>query len=1159
MTAPLPPRRTGIAPRVGRPRLTPEESAALQRLVDLSDIDRERRREEALRAPERGRAGAEQTRTLVSYLLREGVPRSRKELDSALRWISDPNAKLSEMPSEALVLDLLVGLTPLLGEAQSGRDLWRDVSQGETSGWTVLAAAGVLPIFGYVKDAETFARNLQRVTRGADITRGRALAGVAYAGEKLTGEASVKIGNVVFRGANHQDARLKAVAELGEDAVRAAYAEQGAQAIEGFPTSARPHVSRVVGQTIAEQTGQTRTRLMSGNLTTEQMRAAQGLPVSPAAQRALANAEQVPEPPRPEVAAIRAQFPSSDDLRLAPWKGVRECAAGHCYAASEALYHMLGGKEAGWKPMHMKVEVEGRTIPHWFLQNENTGEVLDVTADQFPFALDYSQAKGKGFQTKDPSLRARMFIQRAQRDYMPQIPIESKSHLLVPALRDAPPAFQEALRDEIQGALTGENGEDLVARILGVDPVSVDPGTGVWEGSRTPNSVYTFLGLDDTISRKLAVAHSIARGQEAATWWRLAQAGEDATPGIVVRNISDAQHARLAEIAPELGSTHVGNEALFVNFSGDPQFEQRITEALTAVVDDASDFTLHQGQFHSEYIGSPEEFRAVFSDPQEYRDVVGGLVELTAPIYRGTAEQLGDLDRYAPAMRDYLNRILPEERIARYTGTIPEEAHKMQLLSDAQRQLADEIFSTLPEARVMASGALAGIAKRGWYEASARAIAEVFGPDASRFAALLASLSPQTSVENNLSTALEMWANWTAAGRPVNPDAIDKILEQSVPFRDLKKVPVKDLRRKVGRAITELGVQAPLPPRTMKRRFVGPPELKTPDLLSASEAREWLGALPEETQRKLAVLPGWRANTITSLSATDPGAIMLSGPKVDSFMRNLLGDTERVTLDTWMARLANVKQKIFSGKKLVGDVGPGQGPGYFAYSARVRETADLLTRMTGEVWSPAEVQEALWSWGWTLGELSGGGRKTTFAAQIPNVTAEALQRTPTFNELLLKPANARRLERMQGAGEKIGQAPQIPMKGGVVPEGGVRPADLEQLAENLFRSRNDDAAIIAMLGAGAGGSMLAAGDDDTQQAGLGLLGFSLLGPAVARQRIGRLGTTPNRWLTPDLGYLGDDARDVPTFLRRARQAGIAGEPSAVAQEYYRSKIFGGAF
>lgn len=74
---------------------------------------------------------------------------------------------------------------------------------------------------------------------------------------------------------------------------------------------------------------------------------------------------------------------------------------GNCYVASEALYHLLGGKFAGWKPMQMRIAGGS----HWFLKHRS-GVILDPTRDQFSMLPDYHLARGRGFLTKQPSKRA---------------------------------------------------------------------------------------------------------------------------------------------------------------------------------------------------------------------------------------------------------------------------------------------------------------------------------------------------------------------------------------------------------------------------------------------------------------------------------------------------------------------------------------------------------------------------------------------------------------------------------------------------------------------------------------------------------------------------------------------------------------------------------
>lgn len=78
---------------------------------------------------------------------------------------------------------------------------------------------------------------------------------------------------------------------------------------------------------------------------------------------------------------------------------------GNCYAASEALFHILGGKACGWTPMWMPL---GRDN-HWFLKHRS-GLILDPSRRQFTELPDYSKARGCGFLTKKPSLRATVLI-----------------------------------------------------------------------------------------------------------------------------------------------------------------------------------------------------------------------------------------------------------------------------------------------------------------------------------------------------------------------------------------------------------------------------------------------------------------------------------------------------------------------------------------------------------------------------------------------------------------------------------------------------------------------------------------------------------------------------------------------------------------------------
>jgi len=217
--------------------------------------------------------------------------------------------------------------------------------------------------------------------------------------------------------------------------------------------------------------------------------------------------------------------------------------------------------------------------------------------------------------------------------------------------------------------------------------------------------------------------------------------------------------------------------------------------------------------------------------------------------------------------------------------------------SGAEAKLG-RILKALPRPIEFAAAAYAGRAKRGWYERSANALIEEVGKrDAPRFAALIAALSPQTSVESNIAVASKAWTLWKAKGSPTSREEILGILIASVP------------------------------------------------------GDKGLGS----------VLPAWINNSVTALTSDVP---VLSGPKVHSFAANLSGQFDEVTNDAWMANFAGIPQAILSGS----GPAPGKSVGYIALSVRVRQAARLLTQKTGETWTPAEVQECVWSFAKTLYE-----------------------------------------------------------------------------------------------------------------------------------------------------------------------------------------------
>lgn len=121
----------------------------------------------------------------------------------------------------------------------------------------------------------------------------------------------------------------------------------------------------------------------------------------------------------------RARLALSPDLLKGIWR-VKNAQGhpmtGHCYVATEALYHLLGGKEAGWKSMMMSFDNDCDwgpvELPHWWLENVD-GRRIDATSDQFASPVPYERGRHKAFITNEklgdkPSKRARILIARLE-------------------------------------------------------------------------------------------------------------------------------------------------------------------------------------------------------------------------------------------------------------------------------------------------------------------------------------------------------------------------------------------------------------------------------------------------------------------------------------------------------------------------------------------------------------------------------------------------------------------------------------------------------------------------------------------------------------------------------------------------------------------------
>lgn len=111
---------------------------------------------------------------------------------------------------------------------------------------------------------------------------------------------------------------------------------------------------------------------------------------------------------------------------------------GHCAVASEAFYHIAGGRSAGFMPVvcgyaadqagHMKFGAEKTEAlknprwhkeTHWWVRGPHDGQrgrgrVFDVTGRQYPDPFPYENGHNTGFMQpqQKPSKRARIVIDR---------------------------------------------------------------------------------------------------------------------------------------------------------------------------------------------------------------------------------------------------------------------------------------------------------------------------------------------------------------------------------------------------------------------------------------------------------------------------------------------------------------------------------------------------------------------------------------------------------------------------------------------------------------------------------------------------------------------------------------------------------------------------
>ena len=250
--------------------------------------------------------------------------------------------------------------------------------------------------------------------------------------------------------------------------------------------------------------------------------------------------------------------------------------------------------------------------------------------------------------------------------------------------------------------------------------------------------------------------------------------------------------------------------------------------------------------------------------------------------------------------RAELDDIVPSRtarRMERFTELMtPEELQRFERypngrkVSDRVKNDALRVFSLMPETEQGVGMAMLGAEMAHWYRSSAKTIRASFGSEAPRFSALLASTSPNIGVPENLGASLQIWRDWNRAGRPLDDAAIRTMVNIAANDWGITPTAFNNTKKILG-----LSNEALLDPKLMKS-----------------------GGL-------------------------------LSGPKVDPFYANLMGETQRLVVDTHMkAGYGFAKDQV-------------RVPEGIGAKIATRDVARVMSDLTGTPVTVPEVQAAQWS------------------------------------------------------------------------------------------------------------------------------------------------------------------------------------------------------
>lgn len=532
------------------------------------------------------------------------------------------------------------------------------------------------------------------------------------------------------------------------------------------------------------------------------------------------------------------------------------------------------GVADGWAAVRRAIEAAGHDGVVY--QNTGKGERGGLSYIAFrPEQIKSATGNSGAFDPGNPDIRfSRRDPAEAQVSWEA---LPGKSTGWLRGIHAAPYEIRAAFTADVDTKVLRDSmGRDRIARLFGVDETDSVVAPGYWKGERNPSRQLFVRVPDGPDGLEKVKAYAAARGyvlRQEAVGVHLArnpQPGEringyHADIGRVpttaeyadfVNGVNKAAtNAEVASGAFVPVPTHAGINMWTWDDSISPERVREVYEAALANIRSDVSGTAHPLVVDSELVennwqeapngevyvqrftpsaGSP----GVQSSLDQLREAADKVGRQWASRH-GWGTKLGAAEPAVP--RDL------ESLVGRDVNPGLKGARRAKLFKDIARMIDGRALADMKFA------AEAGRAMKGWYRDSWQAIEKLFGEDAERFTGLLAALSPQQGVKENLRMAVDAWQTWVEAGRPADRASVEALF------------PV------VGRKWS-----------SVQKRWIN--QYATVEM----EARF--------------------NNAITAL--TDPGA-ELSGNKVESFRRNLRGDFDAVTNDIWMAYFSEWQQKVF--------------------------------------------------------------------------------------------------------------------------------------------------------------------------------------------------------------------------------------------------------